>query len=64
MTRANAIELYIRKHATAKEIIRRLMLWNTNLSIPENAKKMRVSNDNIRGMAKRCGLKYKKVKAR
>lgn len=58
MTRSQAIKVYIKGHVYGEETIRRLIHWNPKLSIPENARALKLHNDTIRPFVKQYGLKY------
>ena len=56
-----ATELYIKHDKCAKEIIRRLMLWDPKLTLPENARKMGIVAAQIEYLKKKMHLKVKMV---
>lgn len=60
MTRKQAINLYLKHSVHAEPIIRRLMVWNPNLSLTDNAKNFKQDVDNraAGAIAKKYGLGY------
>lgn len=63
MTREEAVNKYLSTRIKALETIQRLMLWDENKTIEENARNLRMKFDNAKIFSYSNNLKFKKRKS-
>lgn len=61
MTRVQAEKLYFKYHKTAEEMVRRTMLFDFKLGVPDNARRLNCPQDSLRKLMRKMGLKVKYV---
>lgn len=61
MTRQQAIRTYLDKYRFSDVIIRRLMQWDSKLSVRDNCEKIKTNYNVALAMRKRFKLKYRHV---
>ena len=59
MTRTQAIKIYLARLTHAEIMIRRIMLWDPNLTIPDNAKSLKIDYHKGLNLVDCFNLKYK-----
>lgn len=63
MTREEAVNKYLSTRIKALETIQRLMLWDENKTIEENARNLRMKFENAKIFSYSNNLKFKKRKS-
>ncbi len=62
MTRAEAIEIYIKASPKVAEMIKKISLWDKNKDLKQNAELLNCSYHSAKGVSMRFNLSYSKNK--